>query len=86
MPVSAAIPRSALHTPHHTTTRRLHNTTLTYSSVTSTTGVHCELEESLDPQCAAQPCRNNGSCSVPPGSDEYVCECAPGTISMNSIE
>ncbi|OWR48962.1 crumbs [Danaus plexippus plexippus] len=46
-------------------------------------GVHCELEESLDPQCAAQPCRNNGSCSVPPGSDEYVCECAPGYSGRN---
>ncbi|KAG6462760.1 hypothetical protein O3G_MSEX013451 [Manduca sexta] len=41
-------------------------------------GTNCELEESLDPQCVAGPCRNNGSCSVPPGADTYVCACPPG--------
>ncbi|XP_050663637.1 protein crumbs-like [Leptidea sinapis] len=46
-------------------------------------GVHCELEESLDPQCVAGPCRNNGSCSVPAGTDTYVCDCPPGYSGHN---
>ncbi|CAH2227346.1 jg26179, partial [Pararge aegeria aegeria] len=46
-------------------------------------GTYCELEESLDPQCVAQPCRNNGSCSVPLGADEYVCDCPPGYAGRN---
>ncbi|XP_045760507.1 protein crumbs isoform X2 [Maniola jurtina] len=46
-------------------------------------GTYCELEESLDPQCVARPCRNNGSCSVPPGADEYVCDCPPGFSGRN---
>ncbi|CAD0195817.1 unnamed protein product [Chrysodeixis includens] len=40
-------------------------------------GTFCELEVSLDPQCVAGPCRNNASCSVPPGADSYVCACPP---------
>ncbi|XP_037300555.1 protein crumbs [Manduca sexta] len=46
-------------------------------------GTNCELEESLDPQCVAGPCRNNGSCSVPPGADTYVCACPPGYTGVN---
>ncbi|CAH2068094.1 unnamed protein product, partial [Iphiclides podalirius] len=46
-------------------------------------GVHCELEESLEPVCVAGPCRNNGSCSVPPGADTYHCACPPGFTGRN---
>ncbi|KAJ8734438.1 hypothetical protein PYW08_013688 [Mythimna loreyi] len=46
-------------------------------------GTYCELEVSLDPQCVAGPCRNNGSCSVPPGADSYVCACPPGYTGRN---
>ncbi|XP_060810667.1 protein crumbs [Amyelois transitella] len=46
-------------------------------------GTHCELEVSLDPVCVAGPCRNNGSCSVPPGADSYVCACVPGYTGRN---
>ncbi|KPJ20311.1 Protein crumbs [Papilio machaon] len=46
-------------------------------------GKYCELEVSLDPQCVAGPCRNNGSCSVPPGADVYVCACPPGYTGRN---
>ncbi|CAF4921197.1 unnamed protein product [Pieris macdunnoughi] len=38
-------------------------------------GMYCELEDSLDPQCVAGPCRNNGSCSVPTGADMVREEC-----------
>lgn len=41
-------------------------------------GTHCELEVSLDPQCVARPCLNNGSCSVPDPAAPYVCDCPPG--------
>ncbi|XP_063373745.1 protein crumbs [Cydia amplana] len=46
-------------------------------------GVHCELEVSEDPLCVAGPCRNNGSCSVPPTADTYVCSCPPGYTGRN---
>ncbi|XP_013166449.1 PREDICTED: protein crumbs, partial [Papilio xuthus] len=46
-------------------------------------GKYCELEVSLDPQCVAGPCRNNGSCSVPAGADSYVCVCPPGYTGRN---
>ncbi|KAL0896199.1 hypothetical protein ABMA27_012142 [Loxostege sticticalis] len=46
-------------------------------------GQHCELEVSLDPLCVEGPCRNNGSCSVPPGADSYVCTCQEGFTGRN---
>lgn len=51
---------------------------LIYEMFECCTGKYCELEVSLDPQCVAGPCRNNGSCSVPSGADAYVCACPPG--------
>ncbi|XP_049888024.1 protein crumbs [Pectinophora gossypiella] len=49
-------------------------------------GVFCELEVSPHPLCEgtpAGPCRNNGSCSVPPAHDSYVCSCPPGYTGRN---
>ncbi|XP_021706793.1 protein crumbs isoform X1 [Aedes aegypti] len=44
------------------------------------TGTLCETELSVHPLCEKNPCINNGTCRVPPGTNSYECQCLTGFI------
>lgn len=46
-------------------------------------GVHCELADTVDPQCESSPCKNNGSCEVASPGAPYMCLCPAGFTGRN---
>lgn len=43
-------------------------------------GARCEIEMTTHPLCAGNPCQNNGTCHVAPGTNTYQCDCVEGTL------
>ncbi|XP_061505186.1 protein crumbs isoform X1 [Anopheles gambiae] len=46
------------------------------------TGAVCDTELSVHPLCEKNPCANNGTCRVAPGTNTVECECLKGFIGM----